>query len=45
MEKKKQIYVPPKLEDCTFTTTNFDLWMAKEAHDIFVSMINFLGFN
>ncbi len=41
MKKRKQMYVPPKLEDYTSTTTNFDLWMSKEAHDIFAYMINF----
>jgi len=41
MEKRKQVYVPPKLEDCISTTINFDLWMSKEAHDIFGYMIFF----
>ncbi len=33
----------PKLGNYIFTTS-FDLWMSKKAHDIFVLMINFLGF-
>jgi hypothetical protein len=45
MEKRKQVYVPPKLEDFTSITTNFDLWMSKEAHDIFAYMINFFKSN
>jgi hypothetical protein len=45
MEKRKQVYVPPKLEDCTSTTTNFQIWMSKEAHDIFACVINFLKFD
>jgi hypothetical protein len=42
--KTKQVYVLPKLVDYLFTTT-FDLWMFKGAHDIFVFIIDFLGFN
>ncbi len=30
----KQVYVLPKLGDCV-STTSFDLWMSKGAHDIF----------
>jgi hypothetical protein len=41
----KQIYVFPKLTDCIFATTSFDLWMSKGAHDIFALVINFLGSN
>jgi hypothetical protein len=39
----KQIYVLSKLGDC-ISTTSFDLWMFKGAHDIFSNVINFLGF-
>jgi hypothetical protein len=45
MEKTKQIYVLPKLTYCISTTTSFDLWMSKGAHDIFVLIINVLGSN
>jgi hypothetical protein len=41
----KQIYVLPKLIDCIFATTSFDLWMSKGAHDIFALIINILGSN
>jgi hypothetical protein len=39
----KQIYVLPKLGDYIFTTTSFDLWRSKGAHDIFALVINLLG--
>jgi hypothetical protein len=45
VEKTKQIYVLPKLTNCIFATTTFDLWMLKGAHDIFTFVINFLGFD
>jgi hypothetical protein len=35
----------PKSIDCISTTTNFHLWMSKDAHDIFAHIISFLGFN
>jgi hypothetical protein len=44
VKNTKQVYVLPKLGDC-ISTTNFDLWMSKGAHDIFVFVINFLGFD
>ncbi len=31
------------LNDCSCATTNFDLWMSKGAHDVFVIVISFLG--
>jgi hypothetical protein len=40
-KKTKQVYVLPKLGNC-ISTTNFDLWMSKGAHDIFAFDINFL---
>jgi len=40
----KQVYVFPKLIDCIYDTTSFDLWWSKGAHDIFAFVINFLGF-
>jgi hypothetical protein len=43
VEKMKQVYVLTKLTDCISTTTNFDLWISKGAHDIFALVINFLG--
>jgi len=45
LEKTKQVYVLPKLTNCIFATTTFDLWMLKCAHDIFVFVINFLRFD
>jgi hypothetical protein len=33
------------LGDYIFATTSFDLWMSKEAHDIFAFVITFLGSN
>jgi hypothetical protein len=41
----KQIYVLPKLIDCISTTTSFDLWVSKDANDIFVIVIKILGFD
>jgi hypothetical protein len=41
----KQVYVLPKLTNYISTTTRFDLWMSKGAHDIFALVINFLGFD
>ncbi len=35
----------PKLIDCIFATTSFDLWVSKVAHDIFARVIKFLGLN
>jgi hypothetical protein len=43
VEKMKQIYVWLKLIDFIPTTTSFDLWMSKGAHDVFTFVINFLG--
>ncbi len=45
MEKTKQVYVLPKLIDCISTMASFDLWVSKGANDIFVLVINFLGFD
>jgi hypothetical protein len=41
----KQVNVLPKLIDCIFATTSFDLWMSKGDHDIFALVIKFLGFD
>jgi hypothetical protein len=35
----------PKLTYCIFATISFDLWIFKEAHNIFVVIINILGFD
>jgi hypothetical protein len=43
MKKTKQKYVLPKLKQCYFVTTSFDLWMSKGAHDVFALVINFLN--
>jgi hypothetical protein len=42
VEKTKETYVLPLQNNCSCATTNFDLWMSKGAHDVFVSVINFL---
>jgi ubiquinone biosynthesis protein Coq4 len=33
----------PTLAKCLTTTYNFDLWMSKGAHDVFVVVVNFLS--
>jgi hypothetical protein len=43
VEKTKQEYVLPKLKQCYFATTSFDLWMSKGTHDVFALVINFLN--
>jgi hypothetical protein len=43
VEKTKQKYVLPKLKQCYFATSNFDLWMLKGAHDVFAFVISFLN--
>ncbi len=43
VEKTKETYVFPLLNDCSCVIVNFDLWMSKGAHDVFVLVINFLG--
>jgi hypothetical protein len=45
VEKTKETYVWPLLNDCSCVTLNFDLWMSKGAHDVFVLVIIFLGSN
>jgi hypothetical protein len=45
VEKIKQTYVFPLLNECYCVTTSVDLWMFKGAHDMFALVINFLGFN
>jgi hypothetical protein len=45
VEKTKEIYVLPWLNDCSCATTNFDLWMFKGAHDVFILVIIFWGSN
>ncbi len=32
----------PPLAKCLTTTYNFDLWMSKRVHDVFVVVVNFL---
>ncbi len=43
MEKTKQKYVLPKLKQCYSTTSSFDLWMSKGAHNVFALVISFLN--
>ncbi len=45
VEKTKQEHVMPQLIDCISTTCIFNLWMSKGGHDIFVFIINFLGYD
>jgi hypothetical protein len=45
VEKTKQVCVLPKLIGCISTMTSFDLWVSKGVNDIFVFVINFLGFD
>jgi len=45
VEKTKETYVLPLLNDYNCVTANFDLWMSKGAHDVFVLVISFLGSN
>ncbi len=35
VENTKQTYVLLVLVECVYTTTSFDLWMSKGAHDVF----------
>jgi len=45
VEETKETYALPLLNDCSCPTTNFDLQMSKGAHDVFILVIIFLGFN
>jgi len=45
IQKTKETYVLPLLNDYSCVATNFDWWMSKGAHDVFVLVINFLGFD
>jgi hypothetical protein len=41
VEKIKQLHVLLILVECNFAIANFDLWISKGMHDIFVFVINF----
>jgi hypothetical protein len=43
VEKTKETYVLPLLNDCSCAIARFDLWMSKGARDVFVLVIIFLG--
>jgi hypothetical protein len=45
VEKIKETYVLPLLNDKCCAIANFDLWMSKGAHDVFALVIIFLGFD
>jgi hypothetical protein len=45
VEKTKETYVLPLLNDCSCVITSFHLEMSKCAHDVFVLVIIFLGSN
>jgi hypothetical protein len=44
VEKIKETYVLLLLNDYNCAIANFDFWMSKGAHDVFILVINFLGF-
>jgi hypothetical protein len=41
VEKTKQLYVLLALAKCYFAIASFDLWMSKDAFDVFTLVINF----
>jgi hypothetical protein len=43
IEKTKQKYVLPLLDNYIIIITSFDVWMSKRAHDIFALVVNILG--
>jgi hypothetical protein len=43
VEKTNQLYVILALAKCHFATFNFDLWMFKNAYDVFALVIIFLN--
>jgi hypothetical protein len=45
VDKTKETYVLPLLNDCSCTITSFYLWMSKDPHDVFILVIDFLGSN
>jgi len=45
VEKTKEIYLLPLLNDCNYVTANFDSWMSKGAHDVFILVKNNSGFD
>jgi hypothetical protein len=45
VEKTKETYALPLVNDYSCGLTNFDLWMLKGAHDVFILVIFFLGFD
>jgi hypothetical protein len=45
VEKTKETYVLPSQNDRSCAIVNFDLWMSKLAHDVFVLVIKYLGFD
>jgi hypothetical protein len=45
VEKIKETYVLPLLNDYYCATANFDLWMPMGTHDVFALVIIFLGFD
>jgi hypothetical protein len=45
VDKSKETYVLPLLNDYNCAIVSFDLWMSKGAHDVFVLVIIFLGFD
>jgi len=43
VKKSKEFYVFLALEKYHCATISFDIWMSKEAYDVFALVINFLG--
>jgi len=45
VEKTKETHALPLLNDYICGIANFDLWMSKGAHDVFILVIFFWGFD
>jgi hypothetical protein len=45
VEQFKKTYVLHLLNDYSCATASFDLWISKGAHDVFVLVIIFFGFD
>jgi hypothetical protein len=43
VEETKQLFVLPILINCGSTTTSFDIWIYKDAHDVFALVVIFWG--
>lgn len=43
IKKTMIMYMQPTLVNCLRATYTFDLWMSKEAHDVFDVIVNFIS--